>query len=88
MDTRINTPLKRLEHSGTHMLGFLSWLATGLGSIGIGFEHPSSMIGTHTVDELLKAMPLDLRAREVVFSSNFLECHGLVLKKVCVHEHA
>ena len=88
MDTCVDAPLECPKHGGTHMLGFLSWLATGLGSIGIGLEHPSSMIGTHAVDELLKAMPLDLRAREVVFSSNFLECHGLVLKKVCVHEHA
>ena len=88
MDARVDTPLKRFKDGFAHMLWFLSRLATGLGSIGIGLEHPSSMIGTHAVDELLKAMPLDLRARKVIFSSNFLECHGLVLKKVCVHEHA
>ena len=88
MDARVDTPLKRFKDGFAHALWILSRLATGLGSISIGLEHPSSMIGTHAVNELLKAMPLDLRAREVVFRPNLLERHGLVLKKVCVHEHA
>ena len=46
------------------------------------------MVGAHAIDKLLKAVPLDLRPREVVLGLDLIERHCLVLKQIGVHKDA
>ena len=73
MDARVNAPFLRPDNGGTDALWILRGLTAGIGRVGIGFKHPSGVVGAHAIKKLLKAVPLDLRTREGVFLLDLLE---------------